>query len=79
MVEGAALPWGLPTSNVNDDPTLIKNIPESMKLDVGTAKIEVKWVLTPDEENDDGSYITKVSSTSDHFSNSSNFLLAGYL
>lgn len=74
MVEGAALPWGLPTSNVNVDPTLIKNVPESMKLDIGTARIEVKWILTPDDENDDGSYVTKVSSTSDHLSNNLNLL-----
>jgi hypothetical protein len=60
--EGAALPWGLPT-NLNDDPELVKNVPESMKLVVGTARIEVKWILSPDEESDaaSDSFVTKVN------------------
>jgi hypothetical protein len=69
--EAAALPWGNPTSN---DPQVVKNVPENMKLEVGTARIEVKWIISPDEENDiaSESFVTKVDQ--DHFQNYSNLL-----
>ena len=65
--EAAALPWGLPAGNQNNDPEINVNVPESMKLEIGVAKIEVKWILSSDEENDAASDVTKVSSCLDHF------------
>ena len=76
--ESAALPWGIPSKPV--DPSLIKNVPENMKLDIGTARIEVKWILSS-EEDDDGasdSFVTKVSTIhSRSFQNNSNYGLSG--
>lgn len=49
MESQPALPWGVAA---DAQPTIIRDLPAHLKLAVGSARIEVYWMIEPEEEEE---------------------------
>lgn len=51
--EGPALPWAS-TSNTARDPTVIHDLPATLGMQTGVARVEVLWSVAPDSDESGG-------------------------